>query len=620
MSLKARLRIAIVALVTLIVIAMSTLYLYDFTHLSFRSAFDRADVVADEVFGNLIARLGAAPTPASIEDLKQRWTLAVRTDPDVSRMLIRMLANEKLVSSIQIADDRGTVLSASDPGLAGSKLRPTRTFKEVQSEHWIRNLWDLMTQSEDYTTSRTLGVYNQTFFQIVVAVKSDFVRHDVEPALKNLALAFGASLFIAIFLGFVVPNLVLDPLGRMSRTIDSILSGQSGELLPARQREAREFAAVQSKLSVLGEQFRGAKQDALELRTNVEQLLERLEEAVLLFDNSGRLLLAGAPAERLLGRTQGEMAGRTLEELFPFSSALGGAISAAVQNRQPVRGQSVTLVRDGSPPQKLLVSVQVLQRRPGEDPIGTLIEVRDSEGRRQLERHLDLTSRLAALSRLTGGVAHEIKNPLNAMALQLELLKGKLDGEQPEVEVIAREIKRLDNVVKTFLSFNRPVELEAKRLELSQLVSQVIDLVAPEAAAKQVRIDANLEPGLETSGDADLLQQAILNVINNGLEAMPEGGTLTVRTVRDGTDCQLEIGDSGCGIAPELRDRIFNLYFTTKQSGSGIGLATTFRVVQLHGGTIDFVSELGKGTTFRLRFPGMVDYRSEVFHSASSVS
>ena len=120
MSLKARLRIAIVALVTLIVIAMSTLYLYDFTHLSFRSAFDRADVVADEVFGNLIARLGSTPTPASIDELKQRWTLAVRTDPDVSRMLIRMLANEKLVSSIQIADERGAVLSASDPELAGN--------------------------------------------------------------------------------------------------------------------------------------------------------------------------------------------------------------------------------------------------------------------------------------------------------------------------------------------------------------------------------------------------------------------------------------------------------------------------------------------------------------------
>jgi signal transduction histidine kinase len=237
-----------------------------------------------------------------------------------------------------------------------------------------------------------------------------------------------------------------------------------------------------------------------------------------------------------------------------------------------------------------------------------------------LERQLDLSSRLAALSRLTGGVAHEIKNPLNAMALQLEVLRTKLDGEHPEVAVIAREIKRLDNVVKTFLNFNRPVELEAKALDFNQLVSQILDLVAPEAAAKRVRIDVDLQPGLNTNGDANLLQQAILNIINNAMEAMPEGGTLTVRSGRDGSDCRLEIADSGSGIPPELRDRIFNLYFTTKQNGSGIGLATTFRVVQLHGGTIDFVTQLGKGTTFRLRFPGMVDYRSEVFQSASGGS
>ena len=620
MSLKARLRIAIVALVTLIVVAMSTLYLYDFTRLSFQSAADKADVVADEVFGNLIPRLGATPTPASTDELKERWAIAIRTDPAISAMLNHMMASETLISSIQIADEQNNVLAAWDPKLVGTKLRPTRSFKDIQSGNWIRNLWNLMTQIENYSASRTVGLKDRAFFQIVVAARSILVKNDVEQRLTNLALVFGASLFIAIFLAFVLPNLVLDPLGRMSRTIDSILSGQAEPESLSTQWEAREFAAVQSKLSVLGAQFRGAKQDALELRSNIEHLLERLEEAVLLFDNSGRLLLAGAPAERLLGKAPGEMTGRSLEELFPPTSALGAAIAAAVQNRQPVRDWTVTIAREGSGPRKLLVSVQVLARRQGEDQIGTLIEVRDAESRRQLERHLDLTSRLAALSRLTRGVAHEIKNPLNAMAVQLELLKGKLDGEQPEVQVIAREIKRLDNVVKTFLSFNRPVELEPKRLDLSQLVSQVIDLVSPDAAARQIRIEASIEPNLEINGDGDLLQQAILNVINNGLEAMPDGGALAVRTTRDGADCQLEVGDSGGGIAPEVQDRIFNLYFTTKKNGSGIGLATTFRVVQLHGGTIDFVSEVGKGTTFRMRFPGMVDYRSEVFHSASTVS
>jgi len=625
MSLKARLRIAIVALVTLVVIAMSALYLYDFTNLSFRSAFDRGEAVADEVYSNLTARLsalpadGATPPPASIDELKQRLATAIRTDPAISRMLIRMLADDSLLSSIRIVDEHGETLAASDPSQAGAKLRPSQPFKEIQSGLWLRNLWNLMTLTEDYSTSRTVGVQNQSFFRIVIAIKSDFVRRDVEPALTNLGLAFAASLIIAAFLGAVLPNLVLDPLGRMSQTIDSILSGQPTPAKLTPPWETREFAAVQTKLTVLGEQFRGAKQDALELRSNMEQLVQGLEEAVLLFDNTGRLLLAGAPAQRLLGKTQTEMIGHSMEDLFPLSSTLGAAIQSAVQNRRTVRDRTVTLVRDGGPPQKLLVNVQVLARA-GEEQIGTLVEVRDVESRRQLERQLDLSSRLAALSRLTGGVAHEIKNPLNAMALQLEVLRTKLDGEHPEVAVIAREIKRLDNVVKTFLNFNRPVELEAKALDLNQLVSQIIDLVAPQAAAKNVRVDVDLQPGLNTNGDANLLQQAILNVINNAMEAMAEGGTLTVRSSRDGGDCRLEIADSGSGIPPELRDRIFNLYFTTKQNGSGIGLATTFRVVQLHGGTIDFVTELGKGTTFRLRFPGMVDYRSEVFQSASGGS
>lgn len=624
MSLKARLRIAIVALVTLVVIAMSALYLYDFTNLSFRSAIDRGEAVTNEVYSGLTARLSALPADANvpagapIEALQQRFANAIRTDPAVSLMLIRMLADDTLLSSIRIVDDHGNTLAASDPSQTGAKLRPSRPFKEIQSGLWLRNLWNLMTRSEDYSTDKTLGVQDRELFRIVVAIKSDFVRRDVQPALANLGVAFAGSLIIAAFLGAVLPNLVLDPLGRMSKTIDAILSGQP-LTAPAPQWEASEFAAVQSKLSILGAQFRGAKQDALELRSNMEQVLQGIEEAVLLFDSSGHLLLAGAPAERLLGKTQVEMIGRGVEELFPASSTLGAAIQSAVQNHRAVRDQTVTLPREDGPPQKLLLSVQVLARG-GEDQIGTLIEVRDVESRRQLERQLDLSSRLAALSRLTGGVAHEIKNPLNAMALQLEVLRTKLDSEHPEVAVIAREIKRLDNVVKTFLNFNRPVELEARALDLNQLVSQIVDLVAPEAAAKKVQIEKDLQPGVNTNGDANLLQQAILNIINNAMEAMPEGGTLKVRTARDGGDCRVEIADSGMGIPPELRDRIFNLYFTTKQNGSGIGLATTFRVVQLHGGTIDFVTQLGKGTTFRLRFPGMVDYRSEVFQSASGGS
>jgi signal transduction histidine kinase len=280
----------------------------------------------------------------------------------------------------------------------------------------------------------------------------------------------------------------------------------------------------------------------------------------------------------------------------------------------------VEISRDGKT-LRLLASVRPLRNGSAPEDLGLLVTLRDIESRRQLEQQLDLSSRLAAISRLTGGVAHEIKNPLNAMALHLEVLKGKLAGPQPEIDVIGREIKRLDTVVKTFLNFNRPVDLNYTSIDVNELVKQVLALVSVDANAKNIALKTVLHPGpLWVQGDPDLLKQAILNVINNGMEAMANGGTLATGTVQDGGDCQLTVSDAGPGIAIEDQPRVFQLYFTTKQTGSGIGLATTFRVVQLHNGTIDFTSEPGKGTTFRLRFPRMIDYQGEVFTSATTGS
>jgi PAS domain S-box-containing protein len=427
------------------------------------------------------------------------------------------------------------------------------------------------------------------------------------------------SLCVAIFLGAVLPNVILDPLQRVGRSIDLIRTGQFGAGLQLDGHESREFADVHSKLSLLDEQYRGAKQNADELRSNIEHLLQRLEEGVLLFDDSGRLLMASEPAERILGKTREEMLERgTIAELFD-SSILGELIAHAFENGTPIEEQAVSIPRTGAAPLRLVVSVQLLKSSSAQEDMGMLVTLRDIESRRQLEQQLDFSARLAAISRLTGGVAHEIKNPLNAMALHLEVLKGRLSGEQPEIEVIGREIKRLDTVVKTFLNFNRPVDLNYAPIDFNDLVKEVLALVSVDANAKNVALKTVLQAEqLWITGDPDLLKQAILNVINNGMEAMTEGGTLTTRTTSDGGQCQLTVTDAGPGIAREIQNRVFQLYFTTKESGSGIGLATTFRVVQLHNGTIDFTSEPGKGTTFRLRFPRMVDYHGEVLTSATT--
>jgi len=630
MSLKARLRGAIVTLVTAVVVVMSLLYLSDFTKATFSGASDRADLVADQfrvyLENHLLLETAARGLhPVSPEDWENAWTRIVRDDPDIKDMLKATLAKADLALAILITDEHGNVLATTP--LAANSIGGRNAFAHAEDIHqveqrwWARNLFDLLRRREDYVSARPVGLAgtSHVLFNIRVVIRSVLLKHSVEPALKNLVLAFALAACIAIILGAVLPNVVLDPLQRVSRSIDLIRTGQFGLGLQPDRREAREFADVHSKLSLLDEQYRGAKQNADELRTNIEQLLQRLEEGVLLFDDFGRLIMASEPAERMLGKTRHQLSELSAIAGLFDSTILGEVIGRALRSGTPVADEPVEIHRDGKQSLRVLVSVQAL-KGPNQKNVGTLVTFRDVESRRQLEQQLDFSSRLAAISRLTGGVAHEIKNPLNAIALHLEVLRGKMDGHQPEeIDVIGREIKRLDTVVKTFLNFNRPIDLHYKPIDFNALVKEVLALVSVAATSRGIALKTILQGDqLWIHGDPDLLKQAILNVINNGMEAMAHGGTLTIRTASDGSQCQLTVVDAGSGIAPEIQSQVFQLYFTTKQTGTGIGLATTFRVVQLHNGTIDFSSELGKGTTFRLRFPRMVDYPGQAFTSATS--
>jgi signal transduction histidine kinase len=172
------------------------------------------------------------------------------------------------------------------------------------------------------------------------------------------------------------------------------------------------------------------------------------------------------------------------------------------------------------------------------------------------------------------------------------------------MDIIDREIHRLDRVVQTLVDFNRPVELRLTEFDLRRLVEDVALLASPEAARQGVKVETQLVPApLPVRADADLIKQALLNVVLNGVQAMSNGGVLLIVARQHEMAATIEVHDQGGGIPPDVRDKIFNLYFTTKKTGSGIGLAMSYRVLQLHNGALDFVTEMGRGTTFRLLLP-----------------
>jgi len=267
--------------------------------------------------------------------------------------------------------------------------------------------------------------------------------------------------------------------------------------------------------------------------------------------------------------------------------------------------------------------------------------------------------KLAALGRLSAGVAHEVKNPLNAMTIHLELLRQKLssatDGRRPgairpaqtnplsiaprpdpaaanpdaarppaergtstsalpapnvtgaleHVKTISAEIRRLDEVLQGFLKFTRPEEVKLRRVRVQDLVDEVVRIIGPEARKSGVTVRAEGVEGVpDINGDPGMLRQAFLNLALNACQAMPSGGTLRiVASSARGHRVQIAFEDTGVGIKPDNLAKIFNLYFTTKDQGSGIGLSMVYRTVQLHDGEIEVQSSEGHGSTFRLLLP-----------------
>ncbi|MBI4523025.1 MAG: hypothetical protein HY695_04335 [Deltaproteobacteria bacterium] len=229
---------------------------------------------------------------------------------------------------------------------------------------------------------------------------------------------------------------------------------------------------------------------------------------------------------------------------------------------------------------------------------------------RGLETEVARKDRLSALGNLAATVAHEIRNPLNAISIGLQRLKGEFHPSEDEArylrltDLMLGEVSRLNGIVEEFLSLARPLELKAEAVRVEELLRELAALSEGQAGESKVRIDIRASSDLPAvAADRNYLKQLILNLILNGIHAMPDGGTLTLEARALRGNLLITVADSGSGIPPENFSRIFEPYFTTKTRGSGLGLAIARRIAEAHGGGISVESEIGKGSRFQLSLP-----------------
>jgi PAS domain S-box-containing protein len=403
-------------------------------------------------------------------------------------------------------------------------------------------------------------------------------------------------------LAFIVSSIALAPVTRISAQLDRISAGQfDPEPVVAR---GDELGAVSTKIVGLGKQLRDVREVFSTLRENLDHVMSGLEYGLLLFNAQGRAMLVSPSIEKFLGARAESLRGRRVTEIFPPRHPIRAVVNIEGEQIASAEGKEVSLEGRGG---LRRIGINVQEIREQGTRMGTLVQLRDIGSLEQFGTQLHLSERMATLGRQTAGVAHEVKNPLNSMRLWLEVLKANMpvDPEpQQAVRMLDSEIDRLDRAVKTFLSFTRPVELKLEDTDLRALLEEVLDAARPSIARAGLTLRTDLSSGLPpVPADRQLIHQAVLNLVLNACDFTDRGGSMTVRLERAGEAVLITVQDTGRGISTEDQKKIFQLFFTTRPGGTGIGLANTFRFVQLHNGRIEFESAPGRGTTFRLELP-----------------
>ena len=610
MTLKAKLTLGSVLLATSIVGLISAVDLGNIMQIEFDSTLDRADLVksqATEAVKEAVNRQRNIPMHEALRDSA------------LTEKLRRLVTASKAVLEIALVEpDTNRILGDTlDHRLDNIAVPQNPDFRQlVKGTGWLAKVRVLMRRDvQYYQLQNSLGATpDKPLLYVRVIVVPSLIRNEMIPTLKQNADIAIISVIGAVFLTLLFSTLAFRPLGHIGHMLDMVARGEfESENLASDKTATDELSVMASKVSLLGQRLRGAQYEVSDLRGNIDRLLQDLEDAVFIFNRERRLVFASGSVEKFRGKDRADLPGLTISDVFPPSTTLGLLIGQASQTSRTVRNRRVPLGVPGenpAGPAVVLLSVDILESLPGATGPGSglLVRLRDPEAQRKIGRELQTADRLSAISRVSGGVAHEVKNPLNAILLHVEVARAKLargdTDVAPQMEIISREILRLDRVVKTFLDFTRPVELNLRNVPAQELVSEIVDLARPQADAARIQIDVQQEAeGVEIRVDRDLLKQAVLNVVVNAMQAMPDGGKLRFESSATEETAEIRVSDTGPGIPQELREKIFSLYFTTRKEGSGIGLAMTFRIVQLHDGTIDFTSEPGKGTTFLIRLP-----------------
>jgi signal transduction histidine kinase len=614
-------------IVGLAVVALSLLHGVFVARVLLQESRSRGELVANTIYQRAKDVVPGQADP---------WA-AIKADGGL-RAILQAGAFARNVTYAAICNVDDVAVAAWDPmDREGKKLPPAAdidTLIAMRGPQLLLSVYRSAGQTIELRQPLTLG--GEKFGTIRIGVSTLLVREEFS---KELYLVMGTglvALLIAVIVSAGFAQLILRPIHVIRGGLTRLGRGEFGVRLDLPQQD--EFGELGSFFNTVSAQLSADRTELAGQKANLQSAVEHMEDEVAIFNPNGDLVFAN---RAMLATLPPDPFGQPADDLLPEGHPYRGLVHAAIGEKQSAGPVSTSIPAphgNGMPDaaadgERLLMAHAIKDRN--EQLLGVMLVARDVQALGRVQSTLNYSRKLVALGRLSAGVAHEVKNPLNAMTIHLELLKQKLlaltgvgrrpagagtvaslpdvvDAARPEVagalehvKIIGGEIQRLDQVMQGFLKFTRSEDLKLQVISLKALVDDVVRVIGPECAAAKVQVVTDgLDRVPEISGDPTMLRQAFLNLALNACQAMPAGGTLRISAASSrGRRVEVRVEDTGVGIKPEHLGRIFDLYFTTRARGSGIGLSMVYRTVQLHDGEIEVQSTEGRGTTFCLSLP-----------------
>jgi signal transduction histidine kinase len=591
MGLRTKIAAIFVPLLLLAVLAVSATEANHAVGVMVEDLGDSGNVLVNETFEQIRTALALSQGDPVV---------ALRQDKSLAALLSSSSAFGKGVVYARVVTLNGDLVAGSGgDAVSGALPRPFAELKRAASR-WspfvrLRPLWG----EHIYEISAPVEINRRPFALIKVGLSTALITTEVRRAVANVMFIAAVVIVISLLAALLAGALLLAPVAAITAEVEQLAAGRDSGNLLIRGRD--ELSALARKFNELSQRVRSDRVQWEDERGRFINIFRSIDDAVLLLDAGGLIRFSNDDAQGRLGLPAGGLAqGKALAALIGESHPLVRVMRTAKAAGTELRDVAIE-EGHGKDKSRLLVSIFPLGRDPAR--AGQLVIVRDLDPVQRLESVVDNSERLARLGGLFSGVAHQIRNPLNAITLELELLSQDARASKPvedHVHAVREEMSRIDVVIEALMRFMRPGQLKIERVAANDLLSEV----ALSVKEPRIEVRCDLDPAAAfVKADRAVLMEALRNIVQNAVDAMPTGGTLRfISALVDGF-VELSISDTGEGIAPEHLEDIFQLYFTTKEDGNGVGLPLALRAVDLHGGTLNIESKLNQGTLVRIRLP-----------------